>query len=246
MDSTFGLCELFMRTQELACFNDALGVFRLLCVCVLVVLFADLGFAQTRGPAPQDDTQVWPEVQITVPLNKRVDLTVNSQLRVGRRVTDFVDERGGMGLAIKAGKYLTLAPSYLHIATQPTPDRKAFENRLSFAATVRLPAFKSFTVTDRNQLERRFRTPTNSTRYRNRLQVERAVKIGGADFRLFVADEVFYDLSVDSWTRNRFAVGVGRSLNKFFSTDVYYMRQNDGHSRPGDIHIIGSVLRVRL
>ncbi|MBA3711793.1 MAG: hypothetical protein H0W76_04990 [Pyrinomonadaceae bacterium] len=53
-------------------------------------------------------------------------------------------------------------------------------------------------------------TPINSTRYLHRLQVERAVKIGGADFRLFVADEVFYDWSVDSWTRNRFAVGVGQ------------------------------------
>ncbi|MDQ3253873.1 MAG: DUF2490 domain-containing protein, partial [Acidobacteriota bacterium] len=212
-----------LRTQALDCLNNALGALRLSHMYVLVVLFADLSFAQTRSPAPQDDTQVWPEVQITMPLNNRVDLTVNGQLRVGRRVTDLVDERGGMGLAVKVGKYLTLAPSYLHIATQPTPDRKAFENRLNFAATVRLPAFKSFIVTDRNLIERRFRTPTNSTRYRNRLQVERAVKIGGADFRLFVADEVFYDWSVDSWTRNRFAVGMGRSLNKFFSTDVYYM-----------------------
>ena len=237
---------IILRTQQHTCSNNASGAFRRLSVCVLIVLFADLSFAQTRSSAPQDDTQVWPEVQITMPLNKRMDLTVNGQLRIGRRVTDFIDERGGMGLAIKVGKYLTLAPSYVHTASQPTPERKAFENRLSFAATVRLPAFKSFIVTDRNLFERRFRTPTNSTRYRNRLQVERAVKIGGADLRLFVADEVFYDWSVDSWTRNRFAVGMGRSLNKFFSTDVYYMRQNDGRSRPGDIHILGSVLRVRL
>ncbi|MEJ7712427.1 MAG: hypothetical protein WKF84_21880 [Pyrinomonadaceae bacterium] len=57
---------------------------------------------------------------------------------------------------------------------------------------------------------------------------------------MFVADEVFYDWSVDDWVRNRFTIGVSKVFNKTFTGDLYYMRQNDGRSRPGDLHVIGT------
>lgn len=31
-----------------------------------------------------------------------------------------------------------------------------------------------------------------------------------------------------------------------YTGELYYLRQNDGRSRPGDLHVIGSVLRIRL
>ena len=64
--------------------------------------------------------------------------------------------------------------------------------------------------------------------------------------QLFASDEVFYDWSFDAWVRNRFAVGVSRKFNKYFTGDLYYMRQNDGRSRPGDLHIIGATYRLRF
>jgi hypothetical protein len=62
----------------------------------------------------------------------------------------------------------------------------------------------------------------------------------------FIADEVFYDWSFDAWVRNRFQVGVSRVFNKHFTGDLWYLRQNDGHSIPGDLHVIGTSLRFRL
>ncbi|MGH9900441.1 MAG: DUF2490 domain-containing protein [Pyrinomonadaceae bacterium] len=227
-------------------FYSTVRLITVLCCGLLAVRGAVPCRAQARpAQASQDDTQSWNEVQITVPLKKWVDLVVGGQLRLGRNVTDFVDERGGMALTFKVHKYLTLQPGYLHIATQPTPDRKAFENRLGFAATVQFPLGK-FNVNDRNLFERRFRSPLNSTRYRNRLQVSRPVKLNGSDITLFASDEVFYDWSVDDWVRNRFSVGVGKRFSKNLTTDFYYMRQNDGRSRPGDLHVFGTVFRVRL
>ena len=225
-------------------FKSVIG--RLVCLCALVIYCVADGSAQVRrAPAPQDDTQIWSEVQITVPLKKTIDLVMSGQLRLGRNVRDFIDERGGMALVFRVNKYLALSPGYLHIATQPTPDRKAFENRLNFAATVQVPLGK-FLISDRNLFERRFRAPVNSTRYRNRLIISRPLKLNGTDLSLFLADEVFYDWSVNAWVRNRFQVGVTKRINKTLTTDFYYMRQNDGRSRPGDLHIIGSVFRVRL
>lgn len=50
---------------------------------------------------------------------------------------------------------------------------------------------------------------------------------------------------LNDWVRNRFSVGGSRAINKRLAFDLYYMRQNDGRARPGDLNIIGTVLRVR-
>lgn len=211
------------------------------------VLLACAGsaLAQSQTLPPRDDTQIWPEVQATMPLHNRIDLVINGQLRVGRNVSDFIDERGGMALVFKVHKYLTLSPGYLHIATQPTPHRKAFENRLGVAATLQFPLGR-FTLTDRNLFERRLREPLNSTRYRNRLQIAHPLKLGGLEVNAYLANEVFYDWSLKGWTRNRLAAGVTRRVTKNLTLDLYYMRQMDGFSRPGDLNVIGSAFRIRL
>ena len=218
----------------------------LLCAGALILVCATAIFAQSQPLASQEDTQFWPEVQITVPVNSRVELFLSTQLRIGHRITDFVNERAGGGFTFKVNQYLTLSPFYLYIATQPTPHQRAYENRLSFAAIVRAPLLKRFLITDRNLFERRWRDPVNFTQYRNRLLVEHPINIADKQFRVFVSDEVFYDWSAGAWTRNRIAGGISRAFNKHLTGDVYYMRQNDGRGRPGDIHILGTVLRVRL
>jgi hypothetical protein len=63
---------------------------------------------------------------------------------------------------------------------------------------------------------------------------------------LFIGDEVFYDWSIDRWVRNRFATGGTKVFNKHFTQDIYYLRQNDGVSIPGDLNVIGTILRVKL
>ena len=85
-----------------------------------------------------------------------------------------------------------------------------------------------------------------ANRYRNRFQVEHPA--GNKDWRLslFVSDEVFYDWFVDRWVRNRFSAGVIKVFNKHFTQDLYYLRQNDGVSIPGDLNVIGTTLRFRL
>jgi hypothetical protein len=106
---------------------------------------------------------------------------------------------------------------------------------------------EKFRFSDRNLFERRFRNPgITSTRYRNRLQVEHPLGRSELGFSLFVADEVFYDWSIDCWVRNRFTAGASKALNKHFTQDVYYLRQNDGVSVPGDLHVIGTTLRIMI
>lgn len=200
----------------------------------------------TSAQAIESDNQIWTDVQFAVPVTKNFDFNLLGTLRLGRDISRPVDERVGVGFTFRWGKYFSVSPNYVHIGMQPFRGRKVWENRLTFPATLRFSAGK-FRLSDRNQLERRYRNNgAKSWRYRNRFQVEHPV--GPAKWALswFVADEVFYDWTVDRWVRNRFSVGGIKVFNKHFTQEFYYLRQNDGVSQPGDLNVIGTVLRFRL
>jgi hypothetical protein len=192
------------------------------------------------------DNQQWTDVQLAVPVTKLFDFNLLGTLRLGRDISRPVDERVGVGFTFRYGKYLTLSPNVLAIGMQPVRGRKIWESRLTFPVTLRFNADK-FRLSDRNQFERRIRNSgARSTRYRNRFQVEHPVGDTKWGLSLFVADEVFYDWSVDRWVRNRFSIGGSKVFNKHFTEDFYYLRQNDGVSVPGDLNVIGTTLRFRL
>ena len=192
------------------------------------------------------DNQQWTDVQVAVPVTKQFDFNVLGTLRLGRDLTHFVDERIGAGFTWKYGGHLQVSPNFLHIGMQPFEGRRVWENRLSLPVTLRFNVEK-FRFSDRNLLERRIRNSgLRATRYRNRFQVEHPIGPDKSNWSFYVADEVFYDWFFDRWVRNRFTVGASKVVNKHFTQDYYYLRQNDGVSIPGDLNVIGTTLRLRL
>lgn len=211
--------------------------------CLLLFVLTGLTSAQIID---RTDNQFWSDVQVAVPVTKDIDFNVLGTLRIGRDFNRPVDERIGSGFTFRFGQHLQIAPNYLYISTQPIRNRRLWESRLSLPVTLRFNVEK-FRFSDRNLFERRIRNPgISSTRYRNRLQVEHPVGRSEWGLSLFVADEIFYDWSIDRWVRNRFAVGGSKVFNKHFTQDVYYLRQNDGVSIPGDLNVIGTILRIKL
>ena len=211
--------------------------------CVLLFVLSGLAPAQVID---RTDNQFWTDVQLAVPMTKNIDFNVLGTLRVGRDFSNAVDERIGAGFTFRFGQHVQIAPNYLYIATQPIRNRRLWESRLSLPVTLRFNVEK-FRLSDRNLFERRIRNPgITSTRYRNRLQVEHPVGPSKYGLSLIVSEEVFYDWSLNRWPRNRFGVGASKVFNKHFTQDVYYLRQNDGVSIPGDLHVIGTILRLKL
>jgi len=213
--------------------------------CIFILLAGAVVVSGQSTP-PQTDTQNWNDVFLTVPVAGPVDFVIQGTIRNGRSITRPVDERLGIGFSFRLGKYLTMLPNYLHIGMQPFAGRRVFENRLSIASTIRFP-IGHFAFSDRNIFERRLRHPgIDGTRYRNRLQIDHPIGPAKKKISLFVSDEVFYDWSVNEWVRNRAAIGVSKVWNKHFTLDLYYMRQNDSRTFPGDLHIIGTAWRFKL
>jgi len=212
----------------------------------VLVWVAGVARAQTPSKVPKADTQNWNDIQLTVPLEKKVDFVLQGTLRIGDNITRPVDERWGIGFVFKINRYLSFSPSYFHREATPPNGKHETEERATLGATLRFPLGK-FSLIDRNAFERRWRHPqVNAWRYRNRVQLEHPFKINKVKFTFFVSDEVFYDWSLHDWVRNRFSVGANHAFNKHFTLEVYGMRQNDGRTRPGDIDIIGTVMRFRL
>lgn len=211
---------------------------------LLVAVLLCVGHASAQ--VPEKDTQSWNDIQLTIPMSKSVDFLLLGHLRVGDNITQWVDGRWGFGFNYKANNYLTFSQSLLLRDARPPNGPPEREQRLVLAGTVKFPIGK-FSLSDRNQVERRFRAPqTDLWRYRNRVQLEHPFTIGKEKFTFFISDEVFYDFLADDWVRNRASIGAGHAFNKHFTGELYYLRQNDGRSRPGDIHVIGTTLRFKL
>jgi hypothetical protein len=224
---------------------DGYGV-RLAPLAVVFFLIVGSPVAQTTNPVPKSDFQSWNDLQLAIPMTKKVDYTVQLTGRFGDNVTQLVDLRFGVGWLFRPNKYLSLNTFYFHREAQPPNGKHETEDRLTLGGTARFPIGK-FTISDRNWLERRWRHPqVNAWRYRNRVQIEHPFTLEKKKFTWFVSDEVFYDWSLHVWPRNRLSAGITHPFNKHLTLELYYTRQNDSHTRPGDLNIIWSTWRVKL
>ena len=205
---------------------------------VLPLFFTSAVFPQ-NGEEPRSENQARGEIEVAVPIVRDLFFTVGGDLRLGQ-----VDEnrfaRGEVGFLYKQkiGEYFTVVPRYRYRAEQLFNGASSTENRLSADGVVNFKTRK-FQITDNNLFEFRFRRSGNSQRYRNRLKISHPVKIGETKIELFASDEIYYEWEERAWTRNRFKVGFGKDLGERGGYEIYYMRQNDGFSRPGDLRVFG-------
>lgn len=222
------------------------GIF-LIAVCVLS------GFHTVKGQTtpPREDNQFWNETQIIKSVAKNKDLIIIGVLRVGRDFARPVDERIGAGLAFKLNSHLTIMPTYVYVDQQPYAGFRIQEHRLILNATAKFNV-KQFTLTDRNLVERRVRHARGDfTVYRNRLQIDHPARIGNFKFKPFLADEIWYSTQPTAtgrmgWFRNRISGGIIKSFGERFNAELFYLRQDDGILRPGNVQALGTLFRVFL
>ncbi len=192
-----------------------------------------------------DDNQSWNDVQITVPMNKEFDFTLTGTFRFGKNITRLNDRRIAAGFVYKPNPSWSFQPFYWNIVARNASGRFLTEHRLNFRATYRFP-FKKFGLSHRSWVERRLRQPRNSWRYRASLTFEKDIKKIIPAAKFFVTEEIFYDSILKRFLRNRLSVGINKALTKNLQLDVFYLRQNDGFSRPGDLNVIGTAWRIRF
>lgn len=190
------------------------------------------------------DTQLWPDLQISLRYNQRVSFNFFGTVREGRNLTAPVTEQIGAGVTFTLNKYFSAAPAYRFVASQPTPTRHSDEHRFFLDFTARLPLGRGFTLVDRNRGELRDINGIFSRRYRNRLQLERIVNVREHHITPYAAGELFYEDRYHLWTRSLYLFGARIPVQKHVTLDSYYLRYIDVRSRPGHLHIVGTIVRL--
>lgn len=217
-------------------------IFLILAVIGFSALFIN---AQTSD---DDDNQSWNDIQLTVPMTKQFDFFLQGTARFGNDVSQLSDRRIAVGFVYKPTKSFSVTPFYWKIEARNPAGRFRTEHQLNLRGVYRFPfVYKGFGLSHRSQYEHRIREPRNSWRYRGMFTIDKTIPkkiIPAAKF--FVADEVFYDSVIKKFTRNRFSIGIIKTLTKKVSVDVYYMRQNDGYSHQGDLNVIWAAWKVKL
>jgi hypothetical protein len=211
---------------------------------LMIIVFCAV-LARAQLITDDEDIQSWNDIQLSVPLNKLFDFYAAVTLRFGKNVTRLNDGRFAIGVAWKPIKSLTILPFYWNIDARNVRSQFRREHRLGLRTTYRFPT-KGFGLIHRSTFEYRMRA-VNSWRYRSMMTFEKPLPenfIPKAKF--FVADEVFYDSLLNRFSRNRFSTGITKTLHKNLDVDMYYMRQNDGFTRPGDLHTLWVTWRVKL
>lgn len=214
----------------------------------MMIVFGSLaiiGRSQASVPADHEDFQSWNDVQINVSLNEKFEYFNRFTMRLGENVSRFNDGRIAVGIVWKPTRAISISPFLWLINARNALGSFRRETRLNLSATYRFP-FKKFGLSHRSTIERRLRFPLNSWRYRAMVTVEKDIPksiIPGA--KVFVADEVFYDSLLKQFSRNRFAVGITKTLSKQLAVDIFYMRQNDGFARPGDLNTIWTAWKIK-
>lgn len=216
----------------------------------IFLILAFIGFgvfvADAQLITDDEDIQSWNDVQLTVPINKQFDFYTALTLRFGKNITRLNDGRYALGFIYKPNKSLSFQPFYWFIDARNSRSQFKAEHRLNLRVTYRFP-IKSFGLSHRSAFEYRIRQPRKSFRYRPMFTFDKDIPksiIPKAKF--FVADEVFYDSILNKFSRNRFSIGITKTLTKKLSLDIYYMRQNDGYAHPGDLNVIWTSWKIKL
>lgn len=236
-----------LRDKTLHCYQNALKIDFAALVLLVVLIGIRAGRAQTTT---QDDSdfQSWNDVQLTVPITKRVDLVTKGTMRFDENVSRFDDGRFQFEVDWKLGKGFSISPFYMYKRSRNTRGLFRTEHRLVLLASYRFP-IKSFDLTHRSSFERRIRQPESSWRYRAYLEIGKDLGIPERIIpkaKFFIRDQVVYSSSVNKLYRNRFSIGINKSLTKQLSVDIYYMHQNEADEHPGVINTIWATWRIRL
>ena len=214
---------------------------------LIFIAAAFCSFANGQTTQTDDeDTQSWNDLQVTIPLNKKVDLVLQTTFRIGHNITKLVEGRVGGGISVKLNKAFTVSPAYLYIESRNASGAFRTEHRYSLRGVYKFPT-KGFGLSHRSIYEYRVRSSGNTWRYRPSITFEKPLPeklISKAKF--FVTEEPFYVSTTRKFSRNRFSLGVSKTINSHLTLDVYYLRQNDGYSHPGDLNVLGTSWKIHL
>jgi hypothetical protein len=193
------------------------------------------------------DEQGWNNNSLTVALTSRWSLKLTNEIRANELtlLDPFLKNFQG-GLVYKLPGNFYAAALYKRENTKKTEFNLA-ENRLTFEGGWKTALGKTWDMDMRVRVEvRRFDLglSQNHMRYRFRVRLRTKLKIGGIEFRPFLATEPFADSIQNRIFRNRFYIGSSIPLSKNASITINYIRQDTKNKQT--LHILNTGVDLKF
>lgn len=220
----------------------------------LLLLIGKDVFAQT----PSTAKEFWPQVKTVIELfpKTRIELEATKQngedlARTQKKFGAIASYRmkrliKGLLLDIDDEKNyaFVLGAGYEHLFTDDNGSEKS-ENRIVVQGIPHYSIRKAgLLLQDRNRVEFRWVNNVYSTRYRNKLTIERPMKLERVRFTPYASGELFYDGQHHKWNQNQYAFGVILPYKKLLSVDAYFLRQNCTTCKEEHVNVVGLTISL--
>jgi hypothetical protein len=221
------------------------------------LLFATSARAQSAAPTGAEE-QFWPELDVNYRLNEHARLLAQAIYDVG--ANDSLDNQqyginldlflkatplaervfGAQSLVADRNYPLQLRLGYRY-SESLNSDTVTVQNRLLAEATGRWRLW-GMIAADRNGLDWRWTNGVYSTRYRNRLQIERPVGLRDYEFTPYANAEVYYVITNKEWSGVKYELGVQLPVVSHLSAELYGAYQLTWNSTAPKVDALGLIL----
>ncbi len=185
-------------------------------------------------------------------------MTAGAQLKDGTNY-DYTQWAGGIGIGYQWKRVhglghlininsdnesrMVVEGAYEYLWTRQEGASPTYENRAVMAVTPRWRPYRRWLLQDRNRFEFRWVDGVYSTRYRNRIQLERDFLVGAFRFTPYASAEFFYDFAKGSWDEQHYSAGVQWPYRRILMLETYYLYQHSS-SAPENINALGLSLNI--
>jgi uncharacterized protein DUF2490 len=209
-------------------------------------------------PAIAQVDQFLPEVDLYYKLNP--DLRISFQAKETREAGDPVQAEIGPSLdfylkpliRLKGATEFDLDDSKsrlwvfsLGYRYLPQANNAPATNRMEPVLTLNFPLKGRFLLSDRNRGDLDWNSGNFSWRYRNLVQVERALRIRSYHPAPYVSAEFFYESQYSKWSDTAIYAGCLFPIGRHFELNPYYEHQNNtGKSPNQQLNQLGLILNI--
>ena len=212
------------------------------------------------GQTPEVAKEFWPAVKTVIEVRPKTRLELSAMKESGEDLARVQWKFSVMGSyrmkrLVKAhlgdiddekNYVMVLGVGYEYLRTDDNGSTKT-ENRIFIQAVPHyLIPRPGLLLQDRSRVEFRWINNIYSTRYRNKLTVERPLNLDSFRFTPYASGELFYDGQHRSWNQNRYAFGVVFPYKKLLSLDTYFLRQNCTTCKEEHVNVFGVTLTLFL
>jgi hypothetical protein len=141
------------------------------------------------------------------------------------------------------GRPVIFSIGYRYLPSPSAPSK----NRLEPYVTFNFPVKGGLLLSDKNRADLDWQSGKFNWQYRNRIELERTVKIRSYHLSPYVSVELFYQSQYEKWSDTAIYAGALFPIGKRVELNTYYEHQNSTGKRPNQqLNQLGLVLSVHF